>query len=37
MLMFLIIVVLSIAMFYLMRDRGEQKLRKQETGTTCVY
>ena len=30
MLMFLIIVVLSIAMFYLMRDRGEQKLRRQE-------
>ncbi len=30
MLMFLIIVVLSIAMFHLMRDRGEQKLRKQE-------
>lgn len=30
MLMFLIIVVLSIAMFYLMRDRGEGELRKQE-------
>ncbi|MDD4037879.1 MAG: sugar ABC transporter permease, partial [Sphaerochaeta sp.] len=30
MLMFLIIVVLSIAMFYLMRDRGEQKIRRQE-------
>jgi multiple sugar transport system permease protein len=28
--MFLIIVVLSIAMFYLMRDRGEQKIRRQE-------
>lgn len=30
MLLFLIIVVLSIAMFHLMRDKGEAKLRKQE-------
>jgi multiple sugar transport system permease protein len=36
MLMFLIIVVLSIAMFYLMRDRGEQKLRKQERARVRV-
>lgn len=36
MLMFLIIVVLSIAMFHLMRDRGEQKLRKQERARVRV-